>query len=405
MPARVGSARAAALVALVAAACGPAIPPVPGKGGPAWRELTSAHFRLWTDASSRRAHTLIRQMEHLRQVVYGMAFPDLPGAGQSFVVALRDGDEVGAFVPEQFQAYASFDDTMRQPMIVYAADTDESDGHVIAHELTHVISWNAIHHQPAWFAEGLAQFFETVQLDVDRKVVDVGAPLDTIVNELRFRRLKRAEEVMACEQVACKDDRFYVTVWAIYSFLANVRPAELARFQYHLDEVPDDPARAWRDVFPDLPPRALDAAVRDWLLNGKKTVWHFTVRLDDAATSAPAERALADADVYAVRAVLRHGFHPGDPQLARDVAAALALDPTQTIAWTIDAAAGHPPSADQARAMTAAHPDDWRAWWLLAGALDRKGREAEDALAHVCALAAQNPAVWSPWRCSMSITW
>ena len=41
-------------VAWFAAACGAAVPPVPGKGGPAWHELTSPHFVVWTDADGKR---------------------------------------------------------------------------------------------------------------------------------------------------------------------------------------------------------------------------------------------------------------------------------------------------------------------------------------------------------------
>ena len=385
---------AVAVAALVG--CKPAVPPVPGKGGPPWTELTSEHFTLWTDASPRRGRELVRELEHLRQVVYGVAFPGLPPGGRGFVVALRDADEVGAFLPPQFQAYAWLRPLMRQPMIVLAADTDEDDGHVIAHELTHLISWGAIRRQPDWFAEGMARFFETVQLDASRRSVEVGEPLPSMVRGLRWGQLRPAAEVMACTVPACKDERFYTTVWAIYAFLANTRPGDLLRFQAGLDVV-DDPVALWRDVFPDLPPRELDGAVRRWLTGGRHQVWRFDVSL---AEPTMVERPVTDAEVYAIRAVIRHEHAPDDPRVARDVAAALALDPTEPIARTVQVALGQAISVEEARAVVAAHADDWRAWWLLAGALGLEGDEARAALQRVCALAATNPSIWSPWRCA-----
>jgi hypothetical protein len=52
---------AVVIAALGIAACGPAIPPVHGKGGPAWLELTSEHFTVWTNGDPSRARQLVRK--------------------------------------------------------------------------------------------------------------------------------------------------------------------------------------------------------------------------------------------------------------------------------------------------------------------------------------------------------
>ena len=75
-------------VALWLAGCHAAIPALPSQGGPAWTELTSEHFTLWTDSSPARGRELIDQCEHLHQIVFGVAFPWLPSSGKSFVIAL-----------------------------------------------------------------------------------------------------------------------------------------------------------------------------------------------------------------------------------------------------------------------------------------------------------------------------
>src|SRR5512140_534398 len=122
---------------LLVAACGAAIPPVPGKGGPAWIELTSPHFVVWTDTSEERGRELVNEMEHFRQVVMGTGFANVEGNAQVRVFALRDDAELHAFVPEQFAAMASPADgnVLRQAMIVLSADSNFNDSDLVeAHE-------------------------------------------------------------------------------------------------------------------------------------------------------------------------------------------------------------------------------------------------------------------------------
>ena len=218
-------------VALFVVACRAAIPAMPSQGGPAWTELTSEHFTLWTDSSPARGRELIEQCEHLHQIVFGVAFPWLPGSGKSLVIALRDRYEVGAFVPDLFIAYAMPANPALEPVIVIDAQTDNSDGHVIAHELTHVISYGAIHDQPVSFAEGIAQFFETTNLDAKMLNVDVGEPLPKLVRDSRAMTLLPGDQLFACTQTKqpdCRDPRFYMTSALLFAYLIERAP-ETAR--------------------------------------------------------------------------------------------------------------------------------------------------------------------------------
>src|SRR5262249_11687552 len=146
------------------------------QGGPAWTELTSEHFTLWTDAPIGRARELMREMENLRQVVIGTAFRSVAGPGRSLVIALRD-DEVHGYIAPQFGAISSppYGNPIRQGLILLPAESkNQADEITEAHELTHVISHAVIHHQPRWFAEGLAKYFETIQIDRSAGTVDLG---------------------------------------------------------------------------------------------------------------------------------------------------------------------------------------------------------------------------------------
>jgi hypothetical protein len=276
-----------------------------------------------------------------------------------------------------------------QPVIVFAADTNSRDGHVVTHELTHVISHVPIHRQPTWFAEGIAQFFETVNLDTDKAIVDVGEPLPTQVEQVRYLSLLPGEQLFACEKLDCRDDRFYMTSALLFAFLANTHPTELVRYEERLVEV--DHAHAWAEVFPTLTADQLDRELRAWAVQGRHRIWHFKVELAEPAI---AQRTLSDGDVLAARALLRYSFHADAAQ--PDIAAALAADPTNVVARLLERDRTKAIAAGEARAAAAAHPLDWRAWLLVVDAVQR-GDEAVAARDKVCALADPGAMVPEQW--------
>ncbi|MFT3697062.1 MAG: hypothetical protein QM831_28225 [Kofleriaceae bacterium] len=367
--------RAAALVLLVA--CHAAIPELPSKGGPAWTEVTSEHFVLWTDAGTKPANELIRQMEFLHQVIFGVAFPGKSDVGRSFVIGVRDTFEIHAYLPDQFGAMTMGGTSLRIPTILLPMDTDERDGHVVTHELSHLISHVAIHDQPPWFAEGLAEFFETVRLDPDKAQVDVGEPLTNQVASVRRYPLVPGPQLFACKAMGCRDSAFYATSALTFSYLANTHPDQLVMLE---DELAKDNPRAW-DVT-GIAPGDLDRLVRTWVLQGQHRVWHFTAKLKIPQT---ASRTLTDQDVIALRAFLDDAFHgKREPALT-----ALKADPTNVMLRLV---AQQPGTPEEARATVAAHPEDWRAYLLLLEAIKVHDDEAKAARAKLCELVAANPA-------------
>ena len=362
------------------------MPAVPGTGGPAWFELESEHFTVWTDSSRSRARALIREMEHLRQVVLGVGFSGAHVEGKSFVIALRDSDEVGVFVPESVAAFASAGGAIQQPVIVLPADARDDNKPLVTHELVHVISFNAIRNQPPWFAEGLAEFFASVNLDPDEARGDVGKPVPHVVARLRRRAPTPSKQMFACANLACMDSMFYATAWAIFAYLANTQPRELLAFARRLDELPEGAWRqAWSESFPKLTPERLDHEVRKWLAYGKHTIWKFEVELKEWPVR---ERTLRDADVYAARAVIRELMRRVDEPAPPELANALALDPTHLHANLVKVAYTKTIDLALAKRIAEAHPNDWRAWWLVGYAVQWNGDEARRAWERACAMLA-----------------
>jgi hypothetical protein len=389
------------LPVFVACACGAAVPPVPSKGGPTWYELESEHFTLWTDSSLERGRGLIREMEDLRQVVIGVGFRGASGVGRSFVIALRDDDEVAAFMPGDFAAMASpAMSYIRQPMILLAAKSTRDPDHVVAaHELTHTISQAVIKKQPRWFAEGLAKYFETIEIDRRRGTADLGREPTHRGQRFVINKLMSLAQMFKCDDLTCVDGHFYASAWALFTYLTNARSEDLVEYERKLIEL-EDPPRAWREVFGARPAAELEMDMKHWLVSGSHRVLHFTVQFQQWAV---AERKLSDADVHAVRAVMRLQFQELRDDAKKEVAAAVALDATNVLAHTVGFVLENKIAVATARAVTKAHPNDWRAWWLLGAALPHESDEFKQAVITACGLMAKNPAISPPWPCPTSL--
>src|SRR5262245_35176948 len=111
-------------------ACGPAIPPLLNRGGPAWLEVQSEHFTLWTDTSAKRAHELMHELELRRQLLV-TAMKHATAKDRAFVIALASARETSVYLPEQAIAAAwNAQNPTHQPGILLAANSDDQD-HVV----------------------------------------------------------------------------------------------------------------------------------------------------------------------------------------------------------------------------------------------------------------------------------
>ncbi|HEY0193232.1 MAG TPA: hypothetical protein VGC42_19075 [Kofleriaceae bacterium] len=114
--------RPIALVALLVA-CGAHVPPVPGQGGPAWTEVTSPHFTVWTDAAPAQVGDLVTRMERMRAILGYAAFPSAPAEGRTLAIVLRDDAELRAMTATgQARPFAApVAAPLWQPLIVLSA--------------------------------------------------------------------------------------------------------------------------------------------------------------------------------------------------------------------------------------------------------------------------------------------
>jgi hypothetical protein len=385
----------AALLTFAACRTPPAVPPLPSKGGPTWVEASSAHFTVWTD-SPERAHDLVQTMERLREVVFATAlFSGRDPGYRTFVIALANKQEVGEYLPKQFDAYAASAGALFQPVIVVAADSLEDIDHrrILTHELTHVISYGPLPVQPKWFAEALATFYETADLDGNR--VELGKPTDRRVQQFRYEHTLTLAQMFACKEPSCMDYRFYSNVWALFTFLASEHANELVDYMQQLAVTPEAQQDAlWARAFPSLASLdEADHAFHAWIAHGKILVRQYTVQ---HGTWDVTTKPLTDADALAARGTAR--FLINREALPVEITAAIAADPNELVARMIQSRVENGIPVDAAQALAVAHPDDWRSWFLLARAL-HDGSDAHDAYIKACALIAQNAVPVPPNFC------
>lgn len=366
------------LVLVVAACTLPSRTRLPSQGGDPWLEVETEHFTVWTDATPKRARTLVRELERRRQIV-ARAMDRAPAKERAFVIALRSEWEASAYLPDNVAGMAVPDSASLRPAIVLDADHDDRD-HTVSHELTHVISHSIVKHQPAWFAEGIATYFEMVELASDAPSVAVGVPRPDRLEVVRARRALALRDILACRELTCHDTEFYGSAWALFSFLVNRRLEQLNQYLAQLN-ADADPTEAFAAAFGPLD--ALDAELRLWEVNGDFLVPHIAV---EAASYPSTERALGDGDVLAARGLMLWETKGDGKAAAAATSAALAADPTNVLGRLMARKLELTTSAEAARATAKAHPDDWRAWFVLGMASDDK-EDTQAAYAQICKLA------------------
>lgn len=393
---RTSVAYVAALAAIVAVAESATAFECPARGGRPWRELTSDHFVVATDMTTSEASDLLRELELMRAAVLAALFRNPPTfPGHLTVVAFRSAGDFHEFAPDNWGAYFAHLGDVERAIVTPGVQAYKGRD-VLAHELTHYFTAFVLLRQPAWLREGLACYLEplgTVALGASMRVGTV--PEHRKVRTRRDRVPLRDLLAWDGRPVEFHLERYYDSSWLLVHYLVNKRPKEFGDLQQRLARA-ESPQDAWRATFPEYDPDVKGT------LDGLEEALDVHVRggyryreLDLQVSPQFAERAMSSAEVHAVRLRLwaqRQGGGRDEAALKAEVAEALAEDPGDPIALQARVTLEKGDVVAAARQAVAVHPESWRAWRFLGGALAKDPKEREAALRKAAELAPDEPA-------------
>lgn len=374
----------------------------PSKGGFAWRELSSPHFRLQTDLDEEDARHLAAEIERFRAAILeGTAGLDKPARVR--IVALRDREELWEFTSRNLGGFMAEIDGA--PFVAFPFDEAWSwvvKRNTPLHELTHVFTAALYPGAPAWYSEGMACYFETAEVEWLSPKVVVGRlrqDLDVTVRESGRLSLDELWHWPNPVTSPVKTTlRYYASAWLWIHFLRNKHRAELRDFEARLGR--GEVARAaFVQAFSHSSPETLQQDLGTYM-NRILDVETFSPPL---APEPSASRLLSDADYFGVRAVLAaYGIRGTDPtwrreRVEREASAASSLDPLQPDALVLQVQWASSPQerVERARDCTQRRPDLAQCWLALAGSTAPGGdpRERDEALDKARALAPEDPAI------------
>lgn len=369
----------------------------PAKGGSEWREYRSKHFVVQSDAGRFKVELLVHELEHIHALeLQALVGEQVEIPGHLRVIAFADpglfADVAGNREIVGFFKYSN----MHEPMIVLPIVGLQTGPETIAHEIAHHLSRFLFLRQPRWFAEGLAQFVETVATTHTESSTPIGshivhgersggraagmAPRDMSLaaqqtSYVSLQELLRWEGELDTAEAA----KYHLASWILYHWLWNNRSKQFTAFQQRLMNG-EEPRAALRAEIPELDPdnRAalakLDAALQEYRRSGRYLSYRVTAQSDGSFSDAGP---LGSADVHML--MLDAGYRKNDKDKLAYVDEALAEDAAQPMAIMARAAADKSSPAAALRKSVVARQGDWRAWLLLGAALDAGDADEKEA--------------------------
>jgi tetratricopeptide (TPR) repeat protein len=362
-------------VAALLAGCA-TMPKCPGQGGPAWHELTTRHFRLQTDLELDDAKRAVSQLELMRAAILAAWSPQIDPLDRSTVVIFR--------YPRALEFYGLSHLGGREtsnpyaPLVVSMPTSDEiemlkvSEWTHMAHELAHRLTLVTAPVQPRWVAEGIASYFETIEVSPDGRTAKLGGDNPVLERQLFFSngalRLGDLWHWTAPPPrpgIAGTTFELYASAWAWVHLLRTNHPVEFDDFLKRMAAGEDEPA-AWNEAFPPAQFSNLPLELGPHVLGKLPSLNVEIPKLDPN----PSVRRMTDADFHAMRAGLwatlfRDTWDArATAKLASDIRDALADDPMNLAARILALNYSHKRSLTLAKRLVSDAPSSINAWLI-----------------------------------------
>src|SRR5215471_1367569 len=387
-------------------------PSAPGAQENTWRRLQTDHFDLFTDLGEADAIEASVALERTRAALLQAAWSSRRATRQTQrirVIVLASMWDFQHYFPSTTAAihFNIGGETIalwgKPDTWETRSRTGEYSNSNLRHELVHHLAAGIYLREPRWFAEGMAQFWETIIIADDGKSALVGRPnADAFRSYLTVRSIS-VKDALAWGKPSALDAQYalaglYGLSWAMVHWMYNARPDAFAAYHTALMRG-DDPDRAWTANF-GADEDAIDATIYQYLHHGQFA--ELPVDLQPSEVH-PVPATVTAADVQAIRAQLalvaaeQDPNHPYEQEAESHLAAALALEPGNVpalrLSQRLDKKIPNEELISRLRNETTRRPDDGEAWLFLGSLLQPS--EREPALRKALALLPNNATAYN----------
>jgi len=279
-----------------------------------WLQVRSQHFTVVTNANEKTGRRIADQFERMRSVFHA-AFPRLSiDTGSPIIVlAIKDEKDFRALEPQAYLAKGQLKLGglfLRAPDRNYVLMRVDAEGEhpyaVVYHEYTHFLLSKAAEWLPLWLNEGLAEFYEN--MDIHEKDVALGQASPENLLWLRQNRLLPLATLFAVDSGSPyyheenKGSIFYAESWALTHYL------EIKDYREKTHRVTDyaellvqkvDPVTAATRAFGDL--KQLQSNLEGYIRQASFSYFKMSTATDVDDTAFK-EQALTETQADAVRA-------------------------------------------------------------------------------------------------------
>src|SRR5436190_9517300 len=188
-----------------------------------WTRVNSKNFTLIGNASEKEIRQVATRLEQFRDVftrLLSLAKFDSPVP--TTVIVFKSMGSYKPFNPRNYAGY--FQKGPDVNYITLTADARESAFSVIYHEYVHIMLDNTTGNLPAWFNEGLAEYYSTFLIEDDLKV-HVGELIPDHLQTLRQGKFYPLRTLFAVNHDSPEFDEgkkrgiFYAESWALVHYL------------------------------------------------------------------------------------------------------------------------------------------------------------------------------------------
>ena len=299
-----------------------------------WVSVRTKNFFLIGSANEKEIRKVALKLEQFREV-FTKVFPHMKfnTPVPTTVVVFKSKSAYRPFGPPNSGGYFQ-----AGPDVNYIAlstesypGQDDSVFNLIFHEYTHLLVNNTLKNAPAWFNEGLAEYYSTFSITDDRKV-GLGIALGHHVLLLRQNKMLPLRTLFAVDHKSpyynerSKMSIFYAQSWALMHYLIIGKEGKLDKLADFLDltaaGVPVETAfpKAFGTSFEEME-KELREYVRQDRYNYVKGHFERKIELDTTAEAKPLTE--AEAQAYLGDLLLHSNRKDAEAYLQK----ALSLDP------------------------------------------------------------------------------